>query len=85
MKNILNFNEFRQLKEVKHRADLDVGDIIYLSCGTNFKQEDNQYHKVVCDFRCGKDDFAGERHDGRRASWFDMDHYTIVGKQISIL
>lgn len=84
MKDVLNYSEFKELKGIKHNADLETHDIIYLSCGTNFKGEDNKYHRVVCDYRCGKDEFAGERHDGRRVAWCDMDWFKIVGKQMSI-
>ncbi len=84
MKVVLNFEEFKVLREVKHRADLSTGDIIYLSCGTNFNQKDNLYHLTVCDSTCGRDEFAGVRHDGQRVSWGDMDHFIIVNRQILI-
>ncbi len=84
MKDTLNYTEFKGLTSIKHNADLDCGDIIYLSCGTNFHGEDNQYHRTTCDSRCGKDEFAGERFDGRRVAWCDMDWFKIVGKEISI-
>ena len=82
MNEVLTHQEFMALQPIKHKSDLDTGDVIYLSCGTHFKAEDNLYHLVFCDFRCGKDDFAGERYDGRRVSWCDMDRFSIVGKVI---
>jgi len=76
-KPIINFEEFQKIKSIKHRADLNVDDIVYL--GTNeFRAEDCTYHIVTVDWRCGKDEFAGERHDGKRVSWCDNDRFKII-------
>ena len=84
MKDMLTYKEFKEINPTKDHRDVEPGDIVYLSCGTHFKGEDNSYHRTVCDFRCGKDEFAGERHDGCRVGWCDMDWYKIVGSQITI-
>lgn len=82
----MNWETFQKLESIKHNADLDVDDIIWLDINNIFSYEKKEFVQVVCDTRCGNDEFMGftEQLDGssKRISWTNADTFKIVGKML---
>lgn len=83
-KEKLTYEEFKALKEVKHLADLDVNDVIYLADPEERNIEDCEFSRVTVTGRCGHDDFWGRTDSGTPKAWPGNAWFKIISMNINL-
>lgn len=81
----INWEQFKALKEVKHPADVDCDDIIYLDDTNGFHVEEKTFDRAVVYGYCGNEYFARIEATGHKTGFeFGPDMYKVVGRQLPI-
>lgn len=80
-KGFVDESDFNSLIPVKHRADLNVDDLVFLAIDPQDKKRG--FELVVCTGFCGRDEFWGSL-SGRERVWCSGDTFKIVGTHINI-
>ena len=82
----MNWEEFKKVTEVKHRADLTSGDVLILSVNEGgIPCEEVVFDRAVCDGYAGKTEFWGYWEEtGKRVAWCDGSYFKIIGKTIFV-
>lgn len=84
-KEQINWDEFITIKEIKHPADLTLGDIGYFSDHDKFTNEDNTYYRGTCFGYCGDECFIRFDNGRRFTAFYKGCTYKITGQDITLI